>query len=383
MDDDDERGSQPVTWITIVRVLAKVAILFLAINLVFAAVEPLNILGEVSLYNWLFRGRERLPYGENSEESYNLTLNNIPAMLASHEISQSKPENEFRVVVIGDSGTWGWLLENEETLASQINADNLVTADGRQVVAYNLGYPIMALTKDLLIIEAAKAFEPDLFLWPVTLESFPRTKQLVPPLVRNNSEGMRSLIKTYNLDLDPGDPNFVDPAFLEETIVGRRRDLADLLRLQLFGLSWSATEVDQAYPEDITLRRSDFEEDPGWGEFDSPIELSDDELALEILDAGVQLAGDVPMLIVNEPVFISEGENSDLRYNAWYPRWAYDQFRQLLAQQATESGWHYIDLWDSIESTEFTDSPVHLTPSGVRSLADIIGLHLLNLAKAP
>jgi hypothetical protein len=140
--------------------------------------------------------------------------------------------------------------------------------------------------------------------------------------------------------------------------------------------------VDQAYPEEVTLRRSDFETDISWGEFDGPAQLSEDELALEILGAGVQMARDVPVLIVNEPVYISQGENSDLHYNAWYPRWAYDQFRQLLLQQAEQKGWHYIDLWDSIDGAEFTDSPVHLTPDGVRTLADIIGPQLLQIARS-
>ncbi len=42
------------------------------------------------------------------------------------------------------------------------------------------------------------------------------------------------------------------------------------------------------------------------------------------------MAGDVPVLIINEPMFISDGQNSDLRYNSFYPRWAYDQFHRLL-----------------------------------------------------
>jgi hypothetical protein len=77
-------------------------------------------------------------------------------------------------------------------------------------------------------------------------------------------------------------------------------------------------------------------------------------------------------LIVNEPIFISSGANSDLRYNSWYPRWAYDQYRALLAQEARANGWQYLDLWDSIDPAEFTDSPVHLTAVGTRGLAELI-----------
>jgi hypothetical protein len=80
----------------------------------------------------------------------------------------------------------------------------------------------------------------------------------------------------------------------------------------------------------------------------------------------------VPVLIVNEPTFISSGRNSDLRYNAFYPRWAYDAYRQLLANEAEARGWRYLDLWDIIPPEEFTDTPVHLTLEGVRILSDTI-----------
>jgi hypothetical protein len=75
-------------------------------------------------------------------------------------------------------------------------------------------------------------------------------------------------------------------------------------------------------------------------------------------------------LIVNEPIFISDGENSDLRYNLWYPRWAYDSYRQLYQAAAENLDWHFLDLWNSIDSDEFTDSPVHLTPTGTQYLAE-------------
>ena len=87
-------------------------------------------------------GRERLPYGENPAESYNLNLYSVPAMFASDVVSRPKAADEYRVLLIGDSSTWGWFLENADTYAANINAANLTSADGRRIVAYNLGYPI-------------------------------------------------------------------------------------------------------------------------------------------------------------------------------------------------------------------------------------------------
>ena len=363
---------QPNTWFAVVRVLIMAAVLFVACNAIFALLDPLEALGRVSLYNVILPGRERLPYGEDASKSYNLSTYNIPAMFASHVVSRPKAPDEFRVIVVGDSGTWGWLLDNQDTLAGQITARRLTTADGKRIVAYNLGYPIIALTKDVLILDEAMRYQPDLIVWPVTLEAFPRSKQLFPSIVQNNAPRMRDLIARYQLKLDPNDPRFVDPDFLGSTIVGQRRNLADWLRLQVLGFSWAATGIDQAKPAEITLRQSDFEKDVSWQEFEEPATLTEDNLAFDVLEAGMQIAGRVPVLLINEPTFISTGRNSDLRYNSFYPRWAYDQYRALLGSKAKQNNWPYLDLWDSIAPDEFTDTPVHLTPRGVGELAQRI-----------
>jgi len=366
----------PSTWRVIGRIILKAAVLFLALNLLFAGLRPLDTLGRLTLYNWFLPGRERLPYGENPAEANNLSLNNLPAMFASHRVSQPKAADEFRVFILGDSGMWGWFLENEDTLAGQLNEMGLVTADGRTLQFYNLGYPIMSLSKDLLLLDAAMQYNPDLILWPVTLESFPPQKQLDHPILQNNPERMRRLIETYDLQLDAADPRFVDPDFLESTIVGQRRPLADLLRLQQVGFAWAATGIDQAIPDEIPLRKSDFDEDVSWQNYDQPVTLTTGDLTFDVLAAGVQMAGDVPILLVNEPIFISEGANSDLRYNVWYPRWAYDQYRDLLAAEAAAQNWPLLDLWDAIPPDEFTDSPVHLTPAGTEMLAELLRPYL-------
>lgn len=360
-------------WRFLLRVVIKAAVLFVVANLVFALLDPVEALGRVSLYNVVLPGRERLPYGENPSESYNLSLYSVPAMFASHVVSRPKPADEYRVLLIGDSSTWGWLLENRDAYAANINAANLTAVDGRRIVAYNLGYPIMSLTKDLMLLDYAMQYQPDQIVWLVTLASFPRDKQLFPPVVQNNAARVRDLIARYDLQLDPDDSRFVRPDFFGKTIIGQRRALADWLRLQTYGLSWAATGVDQAIPADYTLRRSDFDADLSWESFEQPTTLTSDDLAFDVLAAGIERAGDVQITIVNEPTFISGGVNSDLRYSTFYPRWAYDQYRDLLAGQADANGWHYLDWWDRVAPDEFTDSPVHLTPAGSRQLSDWLG----------
>jgi hypothetical protein len=180
---------------------------------------------------------------------------------------------------------------------------------------------------------------------------------------------MRRLIAAYALDLDPLDERFVNPSFLDRTLVGSRRQLADILRLQLYGAAWAAVGIDQVYPEVYTPRAEDLENDESWYGFTASQMLAEDDLAFDIVAAGASRVADIPLLLVNEPIFISSGRNSDVRYNAWYPRWAYDGYRALLAQTAAAHLWTLLDAWDAVSPAEFTDSPVHLTPAGVRQFA--------------
>ena len=360
----------PLDWPTLGRIVLKALLLFTLLNAAFAAARPLEALGRLSLYNGLLPGRARLPYGEVPADDYNLTLNNLPAMFAAHELARPKAADEFRVLLIGDSGTWGWFLRHEATLAGQLNDLGLRAADGRRVVVYNLGYPVLSLTKDLLLLDTALSDDADLILWPVTLHSLARGRQFDHPLLQQNADHVRDLIARYNLALDPFDSRLVVRTRLDETLVARRRDLADLLRLQALALAWAATGIDQAIPADIPLRQSDLDADESWLDIAGPRPLTDDDLTFDVLRAGVARAGGVPVVVINEPIFISDGANSNVRYNSFYPRWAYDQYRERLARAAAAEGWRYVDLWDAIPPDEFTDTPVHLTPAGARLLAE-------------
>ena len=369
-----------INWRFLFRVLIKAGALFILLNIIFAALNPLAALGRPSLYNHLIPGRQRLPYGENIADSYNLSLTNIPALFASHAISRPKAAGEFRVVILGDSGIWGWFLENEHTLTGQLNAGNHLTHDGRRMTFYNLGYPIMSLTKDLLLLDEAMGYEPDFIVWPVTLESFPREKQLAAPIVQNNAERVRPFIAQYALNLDPNDAQFVELDWVGRTIIGQRRSLADLLRLQLVGPAWAATGIDQAIPADIPLRKTDLEAGTSWQGFTESAPFTADDLAFDVLAAGMACAGDVPVLLVNEPIFTSDGANSNLRYNSFYPIWAYDAYRAMLLETAVSHNWPLLDLWNSIPPAEFTDTPVHLTATGTAQMAEII---MTQLADTP
>ncbi len=372
-----EVDSRQSTVFSVPRVLVKALALFVVVNVLFALLNPVPWLGQLSAYNALFPGRPRLPYGEFPERAYNLSLFDLNAMFAAHELSgAAKPADEYRVLLIGDSSVWGFLLEPKDTLAANLNAAGLTAPDGRAVRAYNLGYPIMSVTKDLLLLERALRYQPDLIVWLVTLESMPANRQLLHPLVQNNAAGVQSLISSLGLRLDPGDPSLIHPAFLDRTLAGQRRNVADLLRHQLYGALWAATGIDQDYPPEYEKAAIDLEPDASFHDLQPPLRAED--LAFDVLEGGRALAGGVPVLIVNEPTLISDGQNSDTRYNFFYPRWAYDGYRALMNEQARENGWRYLDLWDLVPMAEFTNSAVHLTPAGSKMLAERIGQAIAN-----
>jgi len=320
----------------------------------------------LSFYNVVFPGRLRLPYGEQSSESYNLSLYNIPALMNSHVIARAKAADEFRVLVIAIRlrGDGSWKTRIRCRAHQRRAARHLERA---AVVAYNLGYPIMSLTKDLLVLDAAMRCQPDLVVWPVTLESFPRQKA-VGVAHRPEQPGARpGAHPAFQLQLDPRDARWVEPDFIGQTIV-------------VSGAPWRmrcgcSSMACRGRPRGLTRRfrpRSpppiDFDEDVRWQDFAAPAPLTIEPWLLTRWRPASS-GGGLPVLIVNEPMFISSGRNSHLRYNSLYPRWAYDAYRERLGAQARANGWRYLDLWDSVAPSEFTNTPVHLTPKGSSQMA--------------
>ena len=302
--------------ISLPRLLIKTIMLVITIVALSSFIN-FESLGNFSLYNLIFDGRVRLPFGENSAQSYNLTLNNLDAMFSSHIVSeQMAKDDEYRIFVIGDSSTWGILLEPNETLSSLIEA-GLPQCKGLEVSVYNLGYPTLSLTKDVMIMEYAMRFDPDLIIWPLTLESFPRDKQISNPLVEHNIERIRLINNKFNLVSEITDTND-EVTIIDRSVIGKRKDIADLIRLQFFGFMWAATGIDQSYPKDFPKTKNDLENAL---DFHGLLPANDlvENLAFNVLDVMDNIAGDIPIIFINEPIMISNGTNSDVRYNFYYP----------------------------------------------------------------
>lgn len=332
--------------------------------------QPLNALNRVSLYNNIFPGRERLPFGENPQKAYNFSIGSLDAAFASHKIngSRTKDPQEFRIIAIGDSSGWGTLLRPEETLCARLNDRKL--SDGRTTRCYNLAYPTLSLAKDYLLLNRAMDYEPDLILWPLTLESFPNDKQTTNELIRSNWDEYRSLFPEK-----AAEPQ--DVTMKEKSIWGERREAADWLRLQLYGLIWAGTGIDQDYPEEYPAAQVDLEADNSYHGIEGP--LSEDTLSWDILEKGMKRAGTTPVLLINEPMLISDGENSKIRYNYYYPREAYDSWHLDLIKRAEENGWNLLDLWNNLEISDFTNSAIHYNAESALRLADLVFAEIENI----
>lgn len=317
--------------------------------------QPLDRIGSVSLYNHLFPGRERLPFGETPQTAYNFSLNSLNAMFASHKISGTpKTEGKFRIAVIGDSSAWGTLLRPEETFAGQLDGKTL--PDGRIIECFNLAYPTLSLSKDLLLLNRALSYEPDLVIWSLTMESFPNDKQSDNALLDANRAEFEAV---YGDGSSPKKASGL--LFAEE-----RRDLADILRLQLYGPMWAGTGIDQDYSEDYVPPQRDLKNDNTFHGYEGT--LPEDALDWDLLEKGILRCGDTPLLIVNEPMLISDGENSDIRYNFYYPREAYDAWHAELSERIPD----LLDLWDLLSVYAFTNSAIHYNAEGAETVARMI-----------
>ncbi|MFZ5923232.1 MAG: hypothetical protein ACOYY3_19475 [Chloroflexota bacterium] len=346
-------------------VTLKGGILFLIVNFLFSLPWAQG-LGSLSLYNHVVPGLNRFS-----------GTTNLNAFINSHIISQPKKPDEFRVLMIGDSSVWGVLLDYEETTTGKLSDTGLQTCTGDQVLAYDLGIGFKSLVKDLIVLDLALEYQPDMVVWFVTLETFTDNRQLNPPFVAQNPEQVRYLKQKYDLDLALG-KKFTPKTFWDKTLIGQRSHLADLVSFELSALAWGATGEDgkgrasDPPPNDLSNDKS-FN---GW----KPPAFDETKLRFDLFDAGIKAAGDVPVIVVNEPIFIANGKNSDVRYNENYPKWAFDQYREMMLRHSQEGGWDYLDLWDAVPSESFSNSSFHRDETGEEIVFQYLAPLILDLA---
>ncbi len=355
----------------IFRIICKSLLILFVLLVLYSLTQPVQWLGKISFYNWIFPGRERLPFGENPRIAYNFSLNNLDAMFASHKLHRAEKQDEdFRVLFIGDSSLWGTLLKPEETLPGRLDRQEMMIHGKKmKIQTYNLAYPTLALSKDLLILNRAIQYQPDLIVWSMTMESFPFDKQLSTALVENNLSEFLSIAQKTDLHA-AWLPASITPDRYAMTLLGQRRDLADLIRLQLYGFMWAGTGIDQNYPSEYPKPMTDLDPDAMFHGIEGP--YPDEMMEWDILSAAHRLAGPIPILIMNEPILMSHGKNSEIRYNFYYPRQAYDVWRETLLKTCKSNQWPVLDVWDVLPPSDFSNSAIHYDATGAEKIQKLL-----------
>jgi hypothetical protein len=325
--------------------------------------------GAVSSFGWLPSKRERFPISTLPQVDAALDVGNLDAMFAAHVVTQPKAPGEFRVMVLGDSAAWGLRLTSSQTLPSQLDGMGL-TCGPEHLRFYNLSFPRPSATKDLMILDKALAYQPDLIVWFVTWYTLmPKARDDHWLIVQNPGEFARLARRFDFLPKDYRPPTLVDDVLTQDSALFR------VLRFQLYPLVDLATGRDQIVGSPQKLP-AELSADPTF-EGLKPPSLRPQQVSLDQVADFHELAGVVPVLLINEPILIVSGvQNSDVRYNSYYPRWVYDQYRQYLGTGAKANAWNYLDLWDAMAPKYFEDTPLHLTPDGQQLLAQMLAPHI-------
>jgi hypothetical protein len=361
------------------RVLVQATILLCLVNLAYGWLPrpTLSVYG-----NAVFPARPRLPYSSNPSLDYAISLSDLPALFATHTLTHTpKAANEYRVLLLGDSATWGFLLPNAATLASQLNQLAQPLPNGKTPAFYNIGYPTLSVSKDLLLLAQARQYQPDLIVWLLTLESLPNAKQLESPVVQSNRAALQTVFGDSNTSPDWQDARWQPaPSGWQRTLFGQRKAAADWLRMQVYAIPWAATGIDQAIPTTIPSAQQDLNADDTFHGMAAGT-LTRNQLAWSVLQTGIEQVAPTPVWLVNEPMLRSTGKNSAIRYNFFYPRAAYDWYRQEFAALATQQAWQWYDWWDVLPNTVFTDSAIHYNQAGSALLAQRLWQQLQTSSK--
>jgi hypothetical protein len=314
-------------------------LIFFSLNALYLVLNPLER-DSLTLYNHLYEGRQRIVWKNAGMDVPLMNELRIPRLLVDHVVSRTKADNEYRLVIMGSSETWGYLLPAEDTFPLVLDAMRLQTPDGQLIRSYNLAYVYSDIFKDLLITRSLLENDdsPDVIILAINPASFDPLED-VHWLVTGNHELAEDTVERYHLqNIDLG--SVPDQAIWEDySFLGDKLDLYNWLVNQLYGFRQS---VDHPIP--VELPHADYQggylawENKREGVLEAFLELSESQ--------------HIPLMLVSTPTNYYTPE-----YSRWIHEWS-------------ES--HGIPLLDCswlLPYTEFTDTALHMTPYGHEQLA--------------
>jgi hypothetical protein len=369
------------------RVFVKALILLIVFDVAQMALGLTEAIDHWSIYRALTPPTKRLGDAFNIGDP---AWWRIDVLLDAHEIAQPKASDEYRVVVLGDSATFCLYCRAGEAIPQALT-DLEQMIDGKRVRAYNLAYPGPDWLKDILILKHALQYQPDAIVWLVTAKGSSDQPTAAQPdahlFTRLNADELPDLQRRYNFEAWEM-AQFADAnAWYQSSIFargGRLRDWINLLaRTAQSALIYPGQDRTREYllpGEPVTQRPIKFpaeitSELPGYGTLPNS--------RWDLLTTGQRMAQEagVPLLLVNEPIYLASGPHSDMNYNSDYERAVYDRFRTAMTAFTRDHQLHYLDLWNHLPSEEFSNTALHYNLQGNRHIAREIMQELQTLVR--
>ena len=278
------------TGVSAWRVLLKGVLLFFMLE--YALVWLLPAAGPTNVYAALNMKRQRFPLSTASPVDDAQDVGNLDAMFAAHVVSNPKAPDEFRVIVLGDSAVWGLQLEPAQTLPAELDSLGL-SCDDKRIRVYNLSFPRSSATKDLMILDKALAYHPDLILWSLTWYTLMPKTRVDHWLVTQNPQEFYDLGRRFGF-LPRG---WSAPTALEGA-AARNAALFHQIRFQAYSAVELATGLEQipGPPEKLPGSLSADVTFEGL----KPPTLRQGQVSLDQVSDFHKLARSVPVVLVNE-----------------------------------------------------------------------------------
>jgi hypothetical protein len=361
------------------RIVAKALAILVAFDLLQASFRLERKVENLSLYRRLVPPLSRLDILRDYPSQVMWPLE---PLLDAHEIGRRKQPGEYRVAVLGDSGSFDLFSPSRDAIPGQMSRIG-ETVRGRRVRAYNLSYHTPNTLKDLVVERHALRRDPDAIVWFVTLydlaeDAPPPFRHFVHLILRANDDDVCELAANYGIStweirqMRCGErPWWRESLWLDGG--GRYRDLAILLARAGLDALVPGDPSDSYLARKPWIGSMPLPESPLFadrGANDPPMPNS----RWKALEAGARMAAGqgVPLLVVNDPIFLASGPLSGREYNSFYARTIYDRYRVALAEYCRIRGIPLLDLWNALPPGEFDNTPQHYRPEGSARIARLV-----------
>ena len=294
----------------------------------------------------------------------------LDPLLDAHQRGRPKSADEFRVAVLGDSGSFDLFSPARDAIPGRMSALQ-TPIRGRRVRAYNLSYQTPNPLKDLVIEEHALRRQPDAIVWFVTLydlasDAPPPFRENVHLLLRVNRDDLRALADRFSISTWETRQLFAAPDRVWKKSIffagERYRDFSCCSRAVDAITRGSERHVPSA-PAGSARSSS--------GTALSRRDAADPAMPnarwVPLAAGSFAAARSVPILVVND-----RSSARPARAQSRYTRSMDDAFTTGMldtARYCAERGIALLDLWDFLRPEEFGDTPQHYLPAANARIA--------------